>query len=365
MRPGSAAVLAAALAAVVPCPVARAWPGSIRWGYANCVSCHFNVAGGGVLTRYGRAVSKELLTTGSAEREVEFAYGRLQTPAWLALGGDFRYDIASRRDVKSLHLRQADLEGAVTHGRWLAVATFGRIPAGATSERFGSRRHYVQYQATPLVSARVGRFLPNYGIWNGDLGAATRRGLGWDEDTYNAEVNFVGERASGSGTVLLGRPWDAVGAWETGFAASAHLVLARRHKLGISLTRKASARQRRAAAGIFVALGLGRHGQIVCETDVQRRRPAGPTSPSPEWSLYANWEIAREVFVHGLYVTLSEELAHVDWRRNGRVSSTPGLGVRWFPRPHFEMQARWRHRDRQAVSPLYLDGFTALVRFYP
>jgi len=47
------------------------------------------------------------------------------------------------------------------------------------------------------------------------------------------------------------------------------------------------------------------------------------------------------------------------------LSHTYGAGLRWFPRPHLELQARWRRRDREAVSPEYMDGFSAFVHFYP
>ena len=56
---------------VVSAQVALAFPGSVRWGYANCSTCHFNVAGGGILTPYGRQLSRELLSTWGGEREAE------------------------------------------------------------------------------------------------------------------------------------------------------------------------------------------------------------------------------------------------------------------------------------------------------
>ena len=30
-----------------------------------------------------------------------------------------------------------------------------------------------------------------------------------------------------------------------------------------------------------------------------------------------------------------------------------------------ELQARWRQRDREPVSPEYMDGFSAFIHFYP
>jgi hypothetical protein len=47
------------------------------------------------------------------------------------------------------------------------------------------------------------------------------------------------------------------------------------------------------------------------------------------------------------------------------MSHSYGAGLRWFPRPHLELQARWRQQDREAVSPEYMDGFSAFIHFYP
>ena len=39
-----------------------AFPEMIRHGYINCNACHVSPAGGGLLTAYGRTISKELLS---------------------------------------------------------------------------------------------------------------------------------------------------------------------------------------------------------------------------------------------------------------------------------------------------------------
>src|SRR5262245_56463333 len=105
-------------------PPSFAFPGSARWGYANCTTCHFNVAGGGVLTPYGRQLSRELLSSKGGEGEPDFAYGGLKTPAWLALGGDFSAQVASRAGPESdsgFDVTQADVEAAAVRGRFLAL----------------------------------------------------------------------------------------------------------------------------------------------------------------------------------------------------------------------------------------------------
>src|SRR5262245_59529848 len=116
MRLTSASAALALLGPLALAPSLLGYPGSVRWGYANCSTCHYNVSGGGVLTPYGRQLSRELLSTKGGEAEPRFAYG-LSTPEWLALGGDFMALVSSHPDPVSssrFEVMQADLEAAVT-----------------------------------------------------------------------------------------------------------------------------------------------------------------------------------------------------------------------------------------------------------
>src|SRR5262245_65986035 len=112
MHRTSASAVLALLGSLAGPPSLLAYPGSARWGYANCSTCHYNVSGGGVLTPYGRQLSRELLSTAGGEGEPRFAYG-LSTPEWLALGGDFMALVSSDRDpttASRFEVMQADVE---------------------------------------------------------------------------------------------------------------------------------------------------------------------------------------------------------------------------------------------------------------
>jgi hypothetical protein len=346
---------------VVSAPAAGAFPGSVRWGYANCSTCHYNVAGGGILTPYGRQLSRELLSTWGGEREPEFAYGRPSLPSWLALGGDVEYLVASEHG-HPVRLLQADLEAAVTHRRLLAVATIGPDTdmAHAMGRGVVSRRHYVQFTLNPYLSVRAGRFFPNYGVWNGDATTATRRGLGLDRETDNVEANWITDRFNASITGIVGGP-DASS--ETGVAATAGVFFAGKRKVWLSYMNRHGPDLNREAGGLSGVFGLGRKAYLLAQGDVQRLRVGGP-APSVSNELDSNLCLARET-VKGLYVLLVDEMTRRDLGSPGRLSHSYGAGLRWFPRPHFEFQARWRQQDPHAVSPDYMDGISAFVHFYP
>jgi len=341
---------------------ALAFPGSVRWGYANCSTCHYNVAGGGILTPYGRQLSRELLSTWSGKREPEFAYGT-QLPSWLALGGDIELLALTKAHGDAVRLVQADLEGAVTHGRLLAVATIGPRADGSDAMGNGlmSRRHYLQLTLSPYLSVRAGRFLPSYGVWNGDASTATRHGLGLDHDTYNVEANWITDRFNAS---LTGIAFAADGGpSERGAAATAGVFFAGKNKVWLSYMNRHGPGLDRVAAGLSGVFGIGHRAYLLAQADLQRVRIDG-AEPEVSQELDTNLCFARET-VKGLYVLLTDEMTRGHPGTPGRLSHSYGAGLRWFPRPHLELQARWRQRDPAAVSPEYMDGFSAFVHFYP
>src|SRR6185369_8141305 len=110
-------------------PKALAYPEMVRHGYPNCVACHISPTGGGVLTDYGRALSKEIMSTFAFKGEERLVYF-FKTPKWFAIGGDFRaisFESHSSRATTNTYIpMQRDLEGAVTiKKRLVADATFG------------------------------------------------------------------------------------------------------------------------------------------------------------------------------------------------------------------------------------------------
>jgi hypothetical protein len=355
-RRSSSAAPLAFLLALAAAPAAHAFPGSVRWGYANCVTCHVNVAGGGVLTPYGRLLSRELLSTSGGEHEPEFAYGAFDLPAWLQLGGDIAYAATSDHP---LQLVQADLEAAARHGRLLAVATVGRM--GDRSRAMGhdwlSRRHYLEVAATRRLSLRAGRFLPNFGVWNGDASVATRAGLGWDRDTYNVEANWIADRFNLAAAGILAGTGEADA--ERGVSLSGGLFFGGKRKVWLSYVARGRPGLSRRAGGVAGVVGIGSHAYLLAQADLQRLETGGLVSRD----FFANACFARET-VKGLYVLLVDEVSRRGRDQPARLSHSYGAGLRFFPRPHFEAQLRWRRRDRAALTT-EMDGVSVFVHFYP
>ncbi|HUP56187.1 MAG TPA: hypothetical protein VM598_01960, partial [Bdellovibrionota bacterium] len=196
---------------------AHAFPEMVRHHYANCTTCHVSPSGGGVITQYGRELSRELLSAGGTEKESRYFYF-VEPPEWLALGGDFRW-VQTFRDTPTvssgeLIRMQTDLEGAVRAGPVSFVQTFGfeaeRSAVGVQGGggEFVSRRQYLMYHLDDQITFRLGKYAFNYGINVPDHIIATKRSLGWDEgsETLNLEGSYIGEAWNFYVTGSFGRP---------------------------------------------------------------------------------------------------------------------------------------------------------------
>jgi hypothetical protein len=160
-------------------PGAWAYPHYIGYGYASCMTCHYNPLGNGPLTDYGRALSA---TTVSAVpfyspkaddeklgRQSGFL-GDVAFPAWLRLSADYRgMDLRTALEGGSstrwIHMQA---EGSATliakENSFWASGTFGYapvpqgVPAGerANTSTWISREHYVAYKPSKMIGVFAG-----------------------------------------------------------------------------------------------------------------------------------------------------------------------------------------------------------------
>jgi hypothetical protein len=209
-----AAALAAGLAAVLGAAPAEAYP---QWqfssGTARCGQCHYNPAGGGLITGYARdAVGEELSTW---EGDGGFLHGAVDLPKAIAIGFDGRYaamthDVGNPDQPALKHFpMQADLYLRVALGESLSVygsvgyrgqardasdetGAGAALPAG--SSRFISREHYVMWRPQAIGPyVRAGRFFAPFGLRLAEHYAYVRRDTGFNllEESYNLSGGLV------------------------------------------------------------------------------------------------------------------------------------------------------------------------------
>lgn len=347
-------VLAAAFGALAP--LASAEPAFLSRQYSRCTNCHYSATGGGLLTPYGRSLSRQELSTfgaspSGAGREQEFLFGALgDATGPVRLGIDLRpshLDIEgsgfeSKRDL----LMNAAIQAAVTLEGWTFYAELGRQPRG-DDPRVASFEHWVGFRSERTgLGVRAGRFLPAYGIRLPDHTSFTRAPFGLDNEDqlYAVELSYSGDRSlvqvsAGPGLAdSVGEPeeraFTAAGRWQVDLTPRVVLV-------GSGLYRDASdVAERSGATGL--ALGVSPLRRLTVWTQADARFRAGPDSGTA-WTLLA--DASFEVY-RGVWLRASPQLlTGYGGDGSGTVRFAGGLNL--LPRTHWNVVLMYYHdRDR-------------------
>jgi hypothetical protein len=361
-----------ALALLLLPSFAQAYPGMIRHGYVNCTSCHLSPSGGGVLTPYGRGLAGEVLSTWSHEGEGNFLYGALdkdkKPSEKVLLGGDIRvlgsYFKNPQYTEKRLFPMQADLEGAYKMGRFTLDLELGYVDG----DDLQTLRHYLMYNFSDQDALRLGKFRNNYGINTDEHEWAVKNNLGWNDETetYNLEYSRLTDNYSVYATALFGTPESVenrrgltigrTGYTDRGGSARASVYLAEKYEIGASaFYGKKLGADWRTVAGPFVVLGFTKNFFYMGELDFQNQ--------TRRWGIFDVQRLTYEP-VQGLQLFLQQELAQPNQPMNANNMPNSrlaryGTGVLFFPRPHFELDARWQlqqdaYDERQLHSLAWL-----------
>lgn len=347
--------------------VTSAFPELISHGYTSCVSCHVSPTGGGIVTPYGRALSDEAISIWSgSETETQFLNGKVTLPPWLLLGGDIRAaqlhkdDPTIRKGV--IIFMQADLEAVASINEWKIAGTFGLAQGKEKGTFTGeSRRHYISYQATEKLSARVGKFFPAFGIKTPDHVIFTRKDLGWDQgnETYNAEMIYLSERYEIFLDGIYGKIDDSKAAREKGGSARFSYNFLDSFNVGFSYFQGQTEESNREIFGIFGILGFTESSSLLSEIDFQKTKKNGDIQ---------NGRVFYNKFSYGIWkgfnATATAQQSHLNILQPDLLKNYYGLGFQAFPKAHYEIQFEWQWRQDPLVSKDELSHFAWLQAHY-
>lgn len=327
----------------------------------NCTTCHVSPAGGGLMTTYGRSLSKELLSRWGKEGEENILHGALNEKInnWLNgsrevgfnMGGDVRFlqtYMNSRLAEQGRFIKmQRDLEGAFRFYDLTLVSTAGIVVKNDKDE-FEARRYYAMYQAGENVSLRVGRFLPIYGLMLPDHNVATRRGLSFDQGKERnvAEVNFIKDEWSGTASYSQSPDTYASTLKEKAGSLQINYAIADKYKLGISHWRGRFDDSQREIYGLHGILGFTHSIYALSEFDYQIQKPNGSETKK---GIFYFQKFGYE-FTRGLHAIAQVESSQSDLKNSQTKSFSYGAGLMFFPRPHFDFQGLISRAKIQAVD---------------
>lgn len=294
--------------------VAFSFPEMIRHGYVNCLTCHISPNGGGILTPYGRSLSEQVISTWHTENEGKSVNDQV--------GGDVRavqlYSRNKKATFAKFILMQADIEVALPLRTLTLVGSVGRSDDGYID----SHKHYALYQPIERLSLRAGRFQEAYGINLPEHVATIKRGLGWDysSETYNLEASWSDEKWDAFLTGTIGRPGES---YDQAISARTSYTFFDTLKLGMSGHFSPG---KRTLFGPYAIFGFTKSFFLLAEVDIQKTKV---------WDTYQYLRLDYE-WLQGLH-------SFILWE--GEQSY--GIGLQWFPRPHFELQGVW---EKQATA---------------
>lgn len=347
---GAGRTALAALAFLAGGDRAAAEPIFLSRQYVRCTGCHYSPTGGGLLTPYGRSLSREELSTtgrgeGSPAREHEFLFGALgDALGGVSVGADMRpahLDVETDAfETTRDFLMNAEVSAAFRRRAWTVYGALGRQPRGSDA-RVASFEHWAGYAGVSL-GARAGRFLPAYGVRLADHTSFTRAPLGLDNDdqVYGVELSYTNDRHLLQ--VTAGKQADAehvataAGRWQIDVAPRAVVVAS-------GLLRDASAAgPRGGSAGL--AFGISPTSRLTLWTQADARFRDAP-GEARAYVLLADASFE----VHpGVWLRLSPQLrTEFGDGSAGIMRWTAGLNL--LPRTHWNVIVNWYH-DRERVA---------------
>ena len=327
--------------------------------YAHCTNCHYSPTGGGLLTPYGRSLSREELSSFGKSpgatpsgREQQFLFGALKDLTGpVSLGIELRpahlhFDYGDTSAKLDLFMN-ADVSAAFRTGGWTFYGEFGRQPrqSGTLVESF---EHWISYDGAQGFGVRVGRFLPAYGVRFPDHTTFTRAPLGFDEydQVYAVEGSYRSDRQLIQVSVGPGRAEDVTDSDKRAITASARYqfdLTPRTVVVASGIVRDSS---NVAPSGGATGLAFGfvpvRRLTVWTEGDVQFR------SGEFKDHYYTGLVHAAYEVVRGLWLEVFPQIATA-YGDSSAGTTRLGAGLNWLPRTHWNVLVNYYDdRDRQS-----------------
>ncbi len=357
------------------------FPEFSRHGYVSCTACHVSTNGGGILTEYGRNLSRELISTWGAPREMEVGHGLLPKE-WadklehskLRLGGSMR-SIQTHRETPRFRrgdffLMQFNTELAWNDENWAVAMSIGELedPRQSKIATMNSSRYYGLLRIGDSINVRLGRFAPTYGLHLVDHTLLVRQSLGFgpDSERNTAELSWIGEShqfflsTAVTDQSLPASESEKIGTARYEYVLPGYSRFGSSFWLGEGGASESDSLNRRQVGSLHGILAISKEWYFTGEYDRQTRFEikANGTGTNISDSSYARlyYEPAR-----GVATFLQHQYEYRDSPSSGSSSQKYGLGFQLFPRPHFECLGIW-NRVEQAST--WSDEAYLLFHYY-
>jgi hypothetical protein len=149
---------------------------------------------------------------------------------------------------------------------------------------------------------------------------------------------------------------------ETGFAIRPSLAVADTYKVGLSYFHGDGKDTTRNVGGPWGILGFTKRFFLLSEWDFQQQGSKTGAFPSQTGGLDYN-RLDYE-FIQGLHGYLTQDFAELNFNDFTTLHNSFGVGVQFFPRPHFEINASYQRLRQIFVGNAYTDFAWLMINLY-
>lgn len=342
-------------------PKAAALPEAARYGHFTCTSCHVSPGGGGTLTSYGKEFSEQKLSTWRYEKEENPLNGLLPLSDRYLLGGDLRWVYMNRKvedqdDFKKFWRMQADLELGVHvdptwfEPMWLTVAA-GTEPAGPMTkeedaDKFKIRGYMLRINTwKDHIIARVGYFIPKFGLMLSDHTAYVRiaSGLTPDSEQTQAEIIYQNDMIEVTTGVLVestanDREGKSKSGFNLGLSGFYKNIRANLNVLSTNLALEGlDMSMLNTSASAVVTMTSRMYGMFEYDRIKNTSKSEGSETDTDSVATFSSlhFELYRGIIPYTRYEYWDSDLSSIN-----NSNSRWGVGANWYPRPHLQTEAR-------------------------
>jgi hypothetical protein len=360
-------------------------------GTTRCSQCHFDPAGGGLITAWGRDESADTISRGG---DGAFLHGAWTPPSWVALGADVR--LAGLVNDAGGYLTpewvffpmQADAYARFAFGDQVSLYLEGGVrgdtrPTDSSiggqfstiGDRLISTDHYLMWRAGATGPyLRVGRFYAPYGLRFVEHIFYVQRYTGFDiyNQTYNVSGGYVGEEWEVHVTAFAPPPssfpdaLQSVGQRESGGAVYSEKRFNAMALVGLQARIGGNSEMTRYQGGAVGKLWLEQAKLLLMGEGDFTRQIVAVGSGSVGVNQFVSYLGGTFFPIRGLMAGVAYERYQSDLSLSGTGLNAADIEVNFFPSAHFELLAfgRYQFFGPSANDPATASMFMLQFHYY-
>lgn len=358
----------------------RAWAYAsfIGYGYAQCMTCHYDPHGNGQLNDYGRALfaaeiaAKPFWSPKATDEELgKTSSFTFREPDQRAFHPSLKYrelylttspggDSTTKKYVMQADLGMAWHFDPEDHYIFVASAGYTRVPLnsdikeGAWNYHFLSREHYLRMQLGEAHFLSVGLMDVAYGIRLVDHTAANRQGIGLDQNSqvHGVLYNYIKDKWMVGVHGFVGNQMRDEISRVSGASTTAEYEVREKVTVGASALSGSTQVYKQTLFGLHSRLGIGKGSSLLTEWGVNRLEPKGADSTTGAYGIL----VGTMRLIRGLDFESQVEMLKTSMNESANENYKYSFGLIYFPFQRAEL--RIRATDLRSYSPTQVAGDT-------